>query len=297
MGKFKKLIFLWGIFFSLIFSDEIIDNFFSQIKKLKDITKNFKIETIESKISAEIIFSDGSYNLIKIPFQKIFQKTLPKDLKIDGYLRGKFYPNSLEFEYFYIFLSSEIDNFIISQTKNDIQILIPSLGIIVKDKNENLRKFDKQKEINLEKNILPINFIEILFSSLIEKEEEIKSKFDFLEERKRENLKTFAYSYPFQEGILNFEIFDNFYSFSKIEIINNKEKTKVIFNYPIPEKEIKIYSYLPSSIEIKSEKDKNIVNLNLTEIKYNKLFSEDDFKIKEMSFLEIIGSIFLKAVK
>lgn len=298
MNRLKNLFLLWLISFSLCFSDEIIDNFFSQIKNLKEKSQSLRIESIENKISGDINFSDESYNLIKIPFQKIFQKSLPKSLKIDGYMRGKFSPesNKLEFEYLYIYLSTEIDNFVFSQIKNNIQILIPSIGII-KDTKENLEKLQQKKENDSNKNFLPINFIDSIFFYLTEKEYEIKTKIQFIKEGEREGIKTYTYKYPYQDGIINIEIFDKFYNISKVEIINEKEKVNLILNYPVPEKEGKIYLYLPNSIKIKSQKDKNIVSLNLTDIKYNKLYGEDEFKIKEMTFPEMIGSIYLKSIK
>jgi len=293
---------MWLIFFSLCFSDEIIDQFFSQIKNLKVKSQSIRIETIESKISGEITFSDESYNLLIIPFQKIFSKTLPKSLKIDGYMKGKFSPESdkLEFEYLYIYLSNEIDNFVYSQIKDKIQILIPSLGIILKDTKENIKnliKTQQEKDGNPQNNFLPVNFLGALFSYLEEKEDEIKSNIQFSKEGEREKTKTYSYNYPFSDGNINVEIFDKFYTFSSIEILNNKEKTDIIMIYPFPEKEVKIYSYLPETIKIKSLKDKNTVIINLTDIKYNKLFSESDFKIKEMTFPELLGSIYLKTLK
>lgn len=302
MKKLKNLLFLWLIFFSLCFSDEIIDQFFSQIKNLKVKSQSIRIETIESKISGEITFSDESYNLLIIPFQKIFSKTLPKSLKIDGYMKGKFSPESdkLEFEYLYIYLSNEIDNFVYSQIKDKIQILIPSLGIILKDTKENIKnliKIQQEKDGNPQNNFLPVNFLGALFSYLEEKEDEIKSNIQFSKEGEREKTKTYSYNYPFSDGNINVEIFDKFYTFSSIEILNNKEKTDIIMIYPFPEKEVKIYSYLPETIKIKSLKDKNTVIINLTDIKYNKLFSESDFKIKEMTFPELLGSIYLKTLK
>ncbi|MFN4228127.1 MAG: hypothetical protein ACK4F0_08345 [Candidatus Ratteibacteria bacterium] len=295
MNKIKKIFFLSLLFFSLTFSDEIIDNFFIQVKKLKESAKNFRIETIESKISGEIKFSEQSYTLAKI----LFQKNLPQNLKIDGYMRCKFSPESdkLELDYLYIYLNSDIDSWIISQVKNDIQIIIPSLGVIIKDKKENLKNFEKSQDTNSQKNFLPVNFLDLLLTNLIENEDTIKSKIEFKEERKRDNLKTFVYDMQIPEGVVNLEILDNFYTLRRIEIINNKEKTNIIIDYPAPEKEIKIYSYLPNSIELKIEKDKNIVNFCLSDIKYNKLFSENDFKIKEMSVLEMISLFFLKAIK
>jgi hypothetical protein len=302
MKKLKNLLFLWLIFFSLCFSDEIIDQFFSQIKNLKVKSQSIRIETIESKISGEITFSDESYNLLIIPFQKIFSKTLPKSLKIDGYMKGKFSPESdkLEFEYLYIYLSNEIDNFVYSQIKDKIQILIPSLGIILKDTKENIKnliKTQQEKDGNPQNNFLPVNFLGALFSYLEEKEDEIKSNIQFSKEGEREKTKTYSYNYPFSDGNINVEIFDKFYTFSSIEILNNKEKTDIIMIYPFPEKEVNIYSYLPETIKIKSLKDKNTVIINLTDIKYNKLFSESDFKIKEMTFPELLGSIYLKTLK
>jgi hypothetical protein len=302
MKKLKNLLFMWLIFFSLCFSDEIIDQFFSQIKNLKVKSQSIRIETIESKISGEITFSDESYNLLIIPFQKIFSKTLPKSLKIDGYMKGKFSPESdkLEFEYLYIYLSNEIDNFVYSQIKDKIQILIPSLGIILKDTKENIKnliKTQQEKDGNPQNNFLPVNFLGALFSYLEEKEDEIKSNIQFSKEGEREKTKTYSYNYPFSDGNINVEIFDKFYTFSSIEILNNKEKTDIIMIYPFPEKEVKIYSYLPETIKIKSLKDKNTVIINLTDIKYNKLFSESDFKIKEMTFPELLGSIYLKTLK
>ena len=253
MKKIKKLFFLWLIFFSVSFSDEVIEQFFSQIKNLKEKSKTVRIETMENQISGEINFSDESYNLIKIPFQQIFQKNLPKKLKFDGYMRGKFSSESdkLEFEYLYMYLSTEIDNFVFSQIKNKIQILIPSLGIILKDTKENMENFGKmqQKENNQQNNFLPVNFLGIIFSYLTEKEDEIKSKIQFIKEGERENIKTFFYNYRFPDGNMTFEIFDNFYTFSSIEILNNKDQTSVILNYKVPEKGVKIWSYLPDGIK------------------------------------------------
>jgi hypothetical protein len=301
MNNLKNLFLFWLTFFSLCFSDEIVDQFFSRIRDLKEKSKSIRIETIENKITGEINLSEESYNIIKIPFQKIFQKTLPKSLKIDGYIRGKFSPESdkLEFEYLYIYLSTEIDNFVYSQIKDKIQLLIPSLGIILKDSKENIENLRKtqEKDKNPQNGFIPVNFLEALFSYLTENENEIKSKIQFLREGEREKTKTYIYNYQVPDANINVEIFDKFYTLSSIEILNTKEKTDIVLNYPYPEKDMKIYLYLPESIRIRNEKNKNIVIINLTDIKYNKLFSESDFKIKEITFPELLGSIYLKTLK
>ncbi|MCM8804670.1 MAG: hypothetical protein NC833_05410, partial [Candidatus Omnitrophica bacterium] len=88
MLKFKY-IFVFFIFSSFCFSDEVIENFFNQLKNLKEKAQFLRIETIEGKIKGEIYFSDQSFKNLKAPFSKIFQKELPQNLKINGYLRGK----------------------------------------------------------------------------------------------------------------------------------------------------------------------------------------------------------------
>jgi hypothetical protein len=276
-----------------------MDNFFNQLKNLKDKAQFLRIETIEGKINGEIIFSDETLKILKNPFYKIFQKDLPQTIKINGYLRGKVSPESekFEFDYLYIYIFSDVESFVFSQVKNDVQMLIPSLGIIMKDKKENIDNFLKsQKPADMNKGPLPVNFFSSFFEYLILKENEIKEKIKFEKEGKRDNLKTFIYNYPYQDGNINIEIFDKFWTFSKVKIIT-KDKTELILSYSIPEKEIKVSNFLPISVMLNAEKDKNRVSLNFFEINYNGLFSESDFKIKEMNFPEVIASMYMKILK
>jgi hypothetical protein len=258
MLKFK-LFFIFLIFSSFCFSDEVMDNFFNQLKNLKDKAQFLRIETIEGKINGEIIFSDETLRKLKNPFYKIFQKDLPQTIKINGYLRGKVSPESekFEFDYLYIYIFSDVESFVFSQVKNDVQMLIPSLGIIMKDKKENIDNFLKsQKPADMNKGPLPVNFFSSFFEYLILKENEIKEKIKFEKEGKRDNLKTFIYNYPYQDGNINIEIFDKFWTFSKVKIIT-KDKTELILSYSIPEKEIKVSNFLPISVILNAEKDKN----------------------------------------
>jgi len=298
MWKFK-LFFIFLIFSSFCFSDEVMDNFFNQLKNLKDKAQFLRIETIESKINGELIFSDETLKILKNPFYKIFQKDLPQCIKINGYLRGKVSSESekFEFDYLYIYIFSDIESFVFSQIKNDVQMLIPSLGIIMKDKKENIDNLIKsQKPADMNKGPLPVNFFSSFFEYLILKENEIKEKIKFEKEGKRDNLKTFIYNYPYQDGNINIEIFDKFWTFSKVKIIG-KDKTELILNYSIPEKEVKVSNFLPNSVILNGEKDKNKISLNFSDINYNKLFSESDFKIKEMNFPEVIASIYMKILR
>lgn len=300
MLKFKYF-FVFLLFSSFCFSDEVIDNFFNQLKNLKEKAQFLRIETLESKIKGEIYFSDESFKTLKAPFLKVFQKELPQSLKINGYLRGKVSPESekFEFDYLYIYIFSDIESIVFSQIKNDIQMLLPSLGIIMKDTKENMSNFiksQKPKDLELKEGPLPINFLSYFFEYLIIKENEIKERIKFEKEGKRENLKTYIYNYPYHDGNINIEILDKFYTFSKVRIIG-KDKTELVLNYSIPEKEIKVSTFLPNSITLNAEKDKNKLFINFLNIQYNKLFSENDFKIKEMNFPEMVTSIYMKILK
>ena len=298
MLKFKT-IFIFLIFAFLCFSDEVVNNFFDQLKNLKEKAQFLRIETIESKINGELIFSDETLRILQNPFYKIFQKSLPQCLKINGYFRGKVSPESekFEFDYLYIYIFTDIESFVFSQIKNDVQMLIPSLGIIMNDKKENIDNFIKsQKSQGINKGILPINFLSFFFEYLTLKESEIKEKIKFEKESKRDNLKTFIYNYPYKNGNINIEIFDKFWTFSKVKVIG-KDKTELILTYSVPEKEIKVSNFLPNSIILNAEKDKNRVSLNFFDINYNRLFSESDFKIKEMNFTEMVTSIYMKILK
>ncbi|MCS7180505.1 MAG: hypothetical protein NZ891_04050 [bacterium] len=293
MKKTKIILTILFLFYSLSFSDEIIDNFFLQIKNLKEKGQSLRIESIETKISGEIIFSEEGYKALKNLIYKIFQKDLPRTLKIDGYLKGKCSPekDTLEFDLFYLYLTTNIDNFALFQTKENIYLIIPSLGIMAKESRENIKKTQK----NEKKESLPANFFHLLFA-LIEKENEIKQNIQFVKEGKRDNFKTYNYTYSFPDGIIEIEIFDSFYTFSQLKIQNNKEKTELILIYSLPEKEIKISSYLPSAIKIQAEKDANRLILNFADIKYNKISAEDEFKLKEISFQELFGFILFKSI-
>mgnify|MGYP000231423256 CR=1 FL=1 len=298
MLKFKT-IFIFLIFAFLCFSDEVVNNFFDQLKNLKEKAQFLRIETIESKINGELIFSDETLRILQNPFYKIFQKSLPQCLKINGYFRGKVSSESekFEFDYLYIYIFTDIESFVFSQIKNDVQMLIPSLGIIMNDKKENIDNFIKsQKSQGINKGILPINFLSFFFEYLTLKESEIKEKIKFEKESKRDNLKTFIYNYPYKNGNINIEIFDKFWTFSKVKVIG-KDKTELILTYSVPEKEIKVSNFLPNSIILNAEKDKNRVSLNFFDINYNRLFSESDFKIKEMNFTEMVTSIYMKILK
>jgi len=298
MLKFKT-IFIFLIFAFLCFSDEVVNNFFDQLKNLKEKAQFLRIETIESKINGELIFSDETLRILQNPFYKIFQKSLPQCLKINGYFRGKVSSESekFEFDYLYIYIFTDIESFVFSQIKNDVQMLIPSLGIIMNDKKENIDNFIKsQKSQGINKGILPINFLSFFFEYLTLKESEIKEKIKFEKESKRDNLKTFIYNYPYKNGNINIEIFDKFWTFSKVKVIG-KDKTELILIYSVPEKEIKVSNFLPNSIILNAEKDKNRVSLNFFDINYNRLFSESDFKIKEMNFTEMVTSIYMKILK
>lgn len=278
---------------------EIINNFFSQLNNLKEKAKDFKIESFEGMIKGEISFSESSFKMIKDTFKKAFEKEIPQNLKFNGNFRGKFSKDKdiLELEYLYIFVSSDIDNFVFSQVKNDIQFLIPSLGVIVKDKKESIEKISQKEKEDTSKNLVPVNFLWFLFEYLITKQDEIKSNLIYLREGKRNGLKTFVYTLNIPEGKVEIEILENFYTFNKMRIINEKEKSDIILNYPIPAKEIEIISFLPESIEIKSRKDENILNIKLEQIKFNKLFTPSDFKIKELSLSEFLLNLFIKASK
>lgn len=299
MKRFKFLIFF--IFISFAFGDEVIDNFFNQLKSLKERAQFLRIESIEGKINGELSFSEESLKVLKEPFYKIFQKQLPQSIKINGYLRGKVSPESekFEFDYLYIYIFSDVESFVFSQVKDDMEMLIPSLGIIMKDNKNNIKnliKSQNKEKIDEMKSPLPVNFFSYFFEYLLSKENEIKEKLKFEKESNRENLKTYIYGLPYEDGNVEIEIFDKFYTFSRVNIFG-KDKTELILFYSKPEKEIKVSSFLPELITLKSEKDKNRVVLNFTDIKYNKLFSENDFKIKEMNFPEMVTSIYMKILK
>lgn len=297
MKRFKFLIFF--IFISFAFGDEVTDNFFNQLKSLKEKAQFLRIESIESKINGELSFSEESLKVLKEPFYKIFQKQLPQSIKMNGYLRGKVSSESekFEFDYLYIYIFSDVESFVFSQVKDDMEMLIPSLGIIMKDNKNNIKNLIKiEKMDSLKEGPLPVNFFSYFFEYLLSKENEIREKLKFEKESNRENLKTYIYTIPYKDGNIEIEFFDKFYTFSRVNIIG-KDKTELILLYSKPEKEIKVSSFLPESITLKGEKDKNRVVLNFTDIKYNKLFSENDFKIKEMNFPEMVTSIYMKILK
>lgn len=297
-----KFLFIYLIIATICFSDEVIDNFFNQLKNLKGKAQFSRIETIESKIYGELNFSENTFKNLKEPFYKIFQKELPQNLKINGYLKGKISPESekLEFSHLYLYIFSNLDSIVFSQVKDDIEILIPSMGIIMRDKKENIEKFTKisyQENISIETGPLSIHLLSKFLDYLLVNEQYIKEKIKFEKEMQRDNFKIFIYSYPLDQNLLNIEIIDKFFTFSQIRFINNKEKIELILTYSIPDKQVNLLSFLPSSITLKGEKDKNKIFLNFSEINYNKLFSESDFKIKVMNFPEIITSIYMKIFK
>ncbi|MBN1445389.1 MAG: hypothetical protein JW957_04700 [Candidatus Omnitrophica bacterium] len=303
MRKLKTLFFAVLFSFCLILSaanneekDRILDNFFAAIKDMQ--TKNIPpIESMEADIISEITFSRETAAALQPFISDIFRSRLPSILRSDGFLRIKFKNTAGEnkAEHMFLYSNSSIGSFAMAKSGKDIELHIPKLGVIINDDINEIRKIIQQQvSIPETPASFPANFFTYISAYIAENEETIREKIVMEEKNASLNgIKTHLFTYPADNGTFDIAIYDNFWTFAAIGFTGGKN-TYMQLKYPKPDGKADNFNYLPDVINIKGERDNNLLSVELSKLKYNRLFSESDFRIERLNFREFVTIMYLK---
>ena len=106
-------------------------------------------------------------------------------------------------------------------------------------------------------------------------------------------IKTYLFAYPADNGTFDIAIYDNFWTFAAIGFTGDNN-TYMQLKYPKPDGKGASSNYLPEVINLKGERDNNVISVELSKLKYNRLFSESDFRIDRLNFQEFVTIMYLK---
>ena len=279
--------------------DRVLDNFFTKVKSipLGDIPS---IESIEVKFLSEITLSPEALNTIQPVINNLFQKPVSNNtLKGEGILRIKFRntdgKNKAEYMYlYYTSLSPSIGNFTFTKSLDNIEIYLPSLGIVIKDTVDNIQNVLKiygQKDMPQQS--FPPEIITTIFGYLATTEKSVREKVQFKKTGMANGKKTYLFTYPLDNGELTVEIYDEFWTFASISFTEKDKNVNIQLQYPLPSDPSTSF-VLPDKIIMRGEDKGNSISLNVSNIKYNRLFSENDFKVLNMNFQEFATLMYLK---
>ena len=107
--------------------------------------------------------------------------------------------------------------------------------------------------------------------------------------------KTHLFTYPLENGDLDIAIYDNFWTFATIGFTGNN--TRMQLKYPKPVQKADPSICLPEVVNIKGERDRNLISVELSKLRYNRLFSESDFRIERLNFREFVAIMYLKFIQ
>ncbi len=296
------------IFFAVLFSfcltlsaaneekDKILDNFFAAMNEIQ--TKAMpSIESMEADIISEITFSHETANALQPFISGIFRTRLPSILRGDGFLRIKFKntDGKNEAEHMFLYSNSSIGSFALAKSGKDIELHIPKLGVIIDDDINEIRKI-LQQQISIPETptSFPADFLTYISAYICANEDEIREK--IVMEKKTGSLngiKTHLFTYPADNGVFDIAVYDNFWTFATIGFTGDNN-TYMQLKYPKPDGKGSSSNYLPEVINLKGERDNNVISVELSKLKYNRLFSESDFRIDRLNFQEFVTIMYLK---
>ncbi|MCM8762509.1 MAG: hypothetical protein NC905_02650 [Candidatus Omnitrophica bacterium] len=272
-------------------TDIVLDNFFSIIKQID--LKQMEVNTMEADVSVEIKLSPMLEPYLK-PF---FSEGVPHILKSKGYIRNVFknVGDKYEVDYSYIYQNTSMGDIVFSRIQDKIEILLPSLGIIVNDTIPEIKAVVNQYIPLTDQPSSPLETTKLVLMYLKTQEKAVKEKIKFEKTGNKNGVKIYVYSYPVDNGKILVEIYDQIWTFASISFdgISNTASVYFQINYPLIKDAI-TSNFLPQSIVLKGSKEDTDVSIILSNIKYNQLLSATDFEITRMNFQEFIVSMYLK---
>ncbi|MCM8830141.1 MAG: hypothetical protein NC824_03995 [Candidatus Omnitrophica bacterium] len=300
MRRFSYISVLIFVLFSFAFAlyseqtsetDIVLDNFFTIVRQID--LKEMEVNTMEADVDVEIKLSPMLEPYLK-PF---FPKGVPSTLKSKGYIRNVFknVGDKYEIDYSYIYQNTSMGDIVLSRMQDKIEILFPSLGIIVNDTIPGIQAVVKQYIPLTDHPSSPFNTIKLVLLYLKTQEKAVREKVKFEKTGNKNGIKTYIYSYPVDNGKIIVEIYDQIWTFASMSFdgISNMASIYFQINYPLIKDAI-TPNFLPQSIILKGKKEDTDVSIILSNIKYNHLLSATDFEITRMNFQEFIVSMYLK---
>jgi len=276
--------------------DRVLDNFFAKVKSLQSGT-TLSIESMEANFSSEIVLSQNTLNTVQPLFNNVLQRPFSNILKGEGILRIKFKnvegKNKAEYMYLY-YNSPSIGNFIFTKALDNIEIYLPAAGIVIKDTLPEIQKILQQYgQKDISQQSFPPDIITSILSYISVNEKSIREKIQFKKTGTANGKKTYLFTYPLDNGELTVEIYDEFWTFASINFAGNDKNAHIQLKYPLPP-DTASFSCLPDVITMKGEEKGNSISVVVSDIKYNRLFSENDFKVLQMNLQEFAAIMYLR---
>ncbi|MDD3726041.1 MAG: hypothetical protein PHI44_02445 [Candidatus Ratteibacteria bacterium] len=305
MTGYKKIFVLFFCF--LVFhlqakdnKDLILNNFFTKIRSAQ--TEAFPtIESIQTKMKTEIALSPGALAAIQPFINNLFNEPVSNVLTGTGDLKIKFIgvDGKSKAEYICMYFNSSLLNFVFTKAGDNIEVLLPRMGVVIKDNISEIEKILKQygQKTDIQKQAVSSNVLKETINYIITNEDTIREKIT-MEEKigKKDGQTTYIFNYPIQKGNIKIEIFDNYWTFASISF-SGKDGSFVRLNYSIPDKKAGYLIYLPDTILLQKEEKGNKLSVEFSGMTYNRLFSENEFKLINMNFQEFTAFLYLKLLQ
>ena len=280
--------------------DRVLDNFFSTAREIQTGSIP-SIESIEADFNSEITFSHETMTALQPFISNIFHAPLPSILRSDGFLRIKFrnVAGKNATENAFLYSNSSLGSFVLTKSGDNIELHVPKLGVIINDSMDEIRNTlpqQNQASVPDANATFPADFLTSILAYITGNEKEIREKIRMEEKTGLLNgMKTYLFTYPLENGNLDIAIYDNFWTFATIGFTGNN--TRMQLKYPKPVQKADPSICLPEVVNIKGERDRNLISVELSKLRYNRLFSESDFRVERLNFREFVAIMYLKFIQ
>ncbi len=302
MMQFKKLFFAVLFSFCLTLTaateekEKVLNNFFTAMNEIQ--AKNIPpVESLEADMIFEMAFSNDTLTSLQPFISSIFRTRLPSTMRGDGFVRIKFKntAGTNEAEHMFLYSNSAIGSFALAKAGSNIELHIPKLGVIINDDIDAIKQILQQKvALPQTPTSFPAAFLTYISSYITANEDEIRGKIKMQDKTSLLNgIKTYLFSYPAENGNLDIAVYDGFWTFASMSFTGD-DNTFMQLKYPKPDTKTGYSNYLPDVINLKGVRDNNVLSVELSRIKYNRLFSESDFRIDRLNFQEFVTIMYLK---
>ena len=275
--------------------NDIMDDFFSSLKKMLSMDIPV-MENMEAAVNSELTFSDSTFKALKPVAGELFKTELPKTLKGRGFMRMQF-ENAGEkdkTERLYLYTDSEIGSLILTKTGNDIELFLPAPGVIIEDRFDEIKKILKgYVGIPETPDSFPADILRFILNFAVKNEGLLREKIRIDDRTISVNgEKTRLFTYPARSGTLDMQMYESSQTFASIGFSSGNKH--ISLQYPLPENKTGHSHFFPEKVILSAKSGGNTLSVTLSDLKYNRLFSDNDFKIERLNFHEFITVMYLK---
>jgi len=293
---FISLLFLVIFNISLFAGDEIkISEIMKKIENNIENVKDGEVKNFTGDIYFKLSFGKNTYMTIKPYMEKIFEREIPEEINIKGKFIGSFSTGKLD--NFLIKGNSEIGSFIFMTKGDNFKLLLPDLQIQIEDKISTVNEFAKQnKDIKKEIDKLKAPKIDFYINKVKLKKglDELNKMISNIEVKNKKEGDENLYAFDVDLGKINVLVYEKYYTIKEITFSNRSGN--LIFSFPKPKNEtnITLFNFLPEKVNLDIKNGNDILNLKLENLKYNRFLDENDFKIRNLNFPELLNYIYFK---